>query len=63
MRWEVEQEVYSQMPPDNDGVFTLNPIAKALGPVQKELYHLLIVARAVQVSAAARPSSSRTPHP
>ena len=50
LRWEVEQEVYSQMPPPRDegGGFTLNPIAKALGPVQKALDALLLALRAFE---------------
>ena len=41
MRWEVEQEIYSHFPEDDVG-FVINPIAKALGPVQKIVYNLVV---------------------
>lgn len=52
MRWEIEQEIYSKLPPENDGpgqrAFTLNPIAKALGPLQKLNHTALIYMRTAQ---------------
>ena len=47
MRWEVEQEVYSKMPPENVG-FSLNPLNPILGPIQKLLHNVLINIRIVR---------------
>ncbi len=46
--WDVEQQVYSQLPPENEENFVLNPIAKALGPLQKQVHTLLIYVRTLQ---------------
>ena len=46
MYWEIEQEIYSQLPDEDP--YTINPITKFFGPVQKFLYMLLIYMRAIQ---------------
>ena len=49
VQYEVEEEVFSQMPPEKDEQgFTLNPIARILGPVQGILHNALVYVRIVQ---------------